>query len=127
MNSTRPATESGSICRRTANVSMRRDAEDLPRVRGRRDVIAQDLDDAARLLDEGGVARRELALAEIDVVLEPDPYMAAEQHRLRRHGELVERDAEGEPGRVLREQAAHIGHGLGRRRLAPRDAEADLE
>ena len=32
-----------------------------------------------------------------------------------------------EPRRVRRQQAAHIGHGLRRRRLAPGDAEADLE
>src|SRR5580693_6429048 len=102
-------------------------SENLPRIVWRRDVVAQDFDDFCRLLDQRRVARRHLALFQIDVVLEPDPRMAAEQHGLRHHGELMQRDAEGKPRRVRRQQIAHIGHRLGRRRLAPGYAEADLE
>src|SRR3984885_972782 len=102
-------------------------SQNLPRVVRRRDVVAQNFDDPRRLLDQCRVARRHLALFQINIVLEPDARMAAEQHGLRHHGELVQRNAEGEPRRIGRQQVAHIGHGLGRRRLAPGYAEADLE
>jgi hypothetical protein len=48
------------------------------------DDIAQNLDDLDRLLHQRGIARRELALVEIDVVFEAHAGMAAEQDRLRR-------------------------------------------
>jgi hypothetical protein len=102
-------------------------SQNLPRLVRRRDVVAQHLDDLARLLDQRRVARRHLALLQIDVVLEPHARMAAEQYGLRHHGELMQRNAEGEPRRVRRQQVSHIGHGLGRRRLAPGYAEADLK
>src|SRR6185312_12740511 len=70
---------------------------------------------------------REFAFLEIDIVLHPDARMAAEPDSLRHHRELHERDAEGEPGTARRKQVAHVGHGLGCRRLAPGDAKADLE
>src|SRR4051812_8774259 len=73
-------------------------SQDLARLIRCRDLIAQDLDNMCRLLHQRGVARCELALLEIKIVLEPDAHMPAEQHRLRHHRELVERDAEGEPG-----------------------------
>src|SRR5712691_5004186 len=101
--------------------------EDLPRIGRRRHHVTEDLDDLRRLLHQRRIAWRELALFEIDVVLEPDPRMAAEQHGLRHHRELIERYAEGEPWRARRQEASHIGHGLGGRGLRPGDAEANLE
>ena len=53
--------------------------------------------------------------------------MAAEQHGLRHHRELVQRNPEREPRGGRRQQIAHVGHGFRRRRLAPGNAEADLE
>src|SRR5580658_11049691 len=47
------------------------------------DARAHRLDDAPRLLDQLGIARVDTA-TEVQVVLEPDAHVAAEQHRLRR-------------------------------------------
>jgi hypothetical protein len=69
----------------------RRQSENLPRVVRRCDVVAQHLDDPCRFLDQRRIARRHLAFLQIDVVLEPDARVAAEQHGLRHHGELMQR------------------------------------
>ena len=72
-------------------------SQNLPRIVRRRDVVAQDFDNPARLLDQRRIARRHLSFLQIDIVLEPDARVAAEQHGLRHHGELVQRNAEVEP------------------------------
>src|SRR5262245_17071123 len=64
--------------------------EELARLGGRSDDVAELLDDMRGLLDQRGVARRELALGEIEIVLEPDPHVAAQQHGLRHHRELMQ-------------------------------------
>src|SRR5436190_21518946 len=102
-------------------------AKDVARLGWRGHGVAQDFDDVRGLLHQRGVARRELALLQIQVVLEPDAYVAAEQHGLRDHRELVQRNPEREPRGGRRQQIAHVGHGFRRRRLAPGNAEADLE
>src|SRR4029077_4971221 len=105
----------------------RRQAENLARFHWCRDLVAKDCDNLCRFLDQRRVAWRELALLQIDVVLKPDARMAAEQHGLRHHRELMQRNAEGKPRRIRRQQIAHIGHGLRRRRLAPGNAQANLK
>ena len=46
--------------------------EQLPRIGWRGDDVPKNFDDLSRLLDQRGIARRELALLQIDVVLETD-------------------------------------------------------
>ena len=50
-----------------------RQAQDLAGLGGGGDLAAEILDDAAGLLDEGGVRGGERPAGEIDAVLEPDP------------------------------------------------------
>ena len=68
-----------------------------------------------------------LPLLQIEIVLQPDPHVSAEQHGLRRNRELVQRNAECEPDAVGRQQVAHVGDRLRGGRLAPGNPEADLE
>ena len=64
---------------------------------------------------------------EVEIVLEADPYMAAEQYRLRHHRKLRGADAESRPEGAIWQLVSHREHGFGGRRRAPRNAEADLE
>src|SRR5207248_3746679 len=105
----------------------RRQTENPSRLARRRHLIAENMDDVCRLLDQRRIAGRELTLLQIDIVLQSDARMAAEQHRLRHHRELMQRNAERKPRRLRRQQVAHIGHGFGGCRLAPGNAEADLK
>src|SRR5262245_62992286 len=54
-------------------------AENCPRIGGGGDDIAKHFDDLDRLFHQRGIARRELAFLEIDVVFESDAGMATEQ------------------------------------------------
>src|SRR5215510_8195777 len=71
----------GISLRQRCSVDLALQPQNLPRLGRRRDVVAQDLDDVRRLLDECGIAGRELALREIEVVLKPDAHVPAKQHR----------------------------------------------
>src|SRR5262245_32910622 len=97
-------------------------SEDGARVGRGRDEVAEDLDDPDGPLHERGVARRELTLLEIDVVLKPHTWVAAEQNRLRDHRELMQRYAERKPRRTRGQQASHVSHGFGGRGLRPGNA-----
>ena len=83
--------------------------------------------DLGGLLHQRRVAGRELALAEIDVVLQPDAHMAAEQHRLGHHGKLVERDAEGKPTGIPAAACRACSASPRASPADPGDTEADLE
>src|SRR5262249_24119287 len=65
--------------------------QQFPRLGWRRRGVAKQFDDPDGLLDQRRIAWRQPTLAEVDVVLQPDPHVSAEQHRLRHHGELMER------------------------------------
>src|SRR3954454_4084966 len=99
----------------------------LPRLGRRRDAAAEQFDDLHRFGNKRGITGRQLPALEIEIVLEPDADMSAEDHGLRRHRELVQRDPEGKPGAAWRQEIAHVEHGLWRCGLTPRYAEANLE
>src|ERR1700734_1248375 len=83
-------------------------------LRGSQDPGSHGLDDGARLLNQLRIAGIH-ALAQIQIVLEPDAHIAAEKHRLRHPGHLHAADREGAPIAVLGqridhgEQMAHVG------------------
>src|SRR5262249_40431489 len=58
-------------------VTCRAQAENVSRLCWRGNAVAQDFDDGRGLLDQRGVARRKLALLEIQVVFEPDAHVPA--------------------------------------------------
>src|SRR5438067_2144207 len=67
-------------------------------------LIAELLDQAARLRDLLGVACRELAAADIQAVLETDAHVAAHHHRLGGEWHLVAAGPEHRPGIIVAEQ-----------------------
>src|SRR5208283_2180234 len=84
------------------------------------------LDESAGALDELRI-RREHALLEIEIVLEPDAHVAAEQHGLRHHRQLHSTDPERRPQRTRRQRIAQGEHGLAARGGSVLDAEAELK
>src|SRR5882757_2101962 len=87
---------------------------------------AEVLHDVHRALDELPVRRLHAAL-EVQVVLQPDPDVAAEQHRLGHPGQLVAADGEGGPLRVPGQQVHHRLQQLGLGWGTVRDTHAQLE
>ena len=61
------------------------------------DVITQNIDNRCRFLYQRCIAGSELAFRQVEIVLQPDPHMATEQHGLCRDWELVQRDSECKP------------------------------
>src|SRR5215470_15671187 len=55
--------------------------QQFPRLGWRRRGVAKQFDDPDGLLDQRRIAWRQPTLAEVDVVLQPDPHVPAEQHR----------------------------------------------
>src|SRR5262249_41746378 len=73
---------------------------------------AEQLDDLDRLLDELAIGG-EHAPVEIEIVLEPDADVAAEQDSLRHHRHLHAADAEARPHRARRQAVLHRLHRRG--------------
>ena len=90
-------------------------------------------DAGTQILDEGDGLLYQLRIAgqhtlfKIEVVLQADPGVAAQQESLRHHGHLMAADAEGRPMCAGRQLVAHGQHGLGVGLGAPGDAQAKLE
>ena len=76
--------------------------EDLAALVGGRDLGTHALDDGPRALDELRVGRLD-ALGQVEVVLQPDPHVAAEQDRLGHPRHLHRAERERRPHGVLRE------------------------
>ena len=102
-------------------------AEDLARLGGRRDALADQLDEARRALDQRGVRGRQHAFAHVKVVLEADPDVAAEHAGLRHDRELHGADAHRRPDRIRRQERLGVEQRLGRRGEAVAGAEHHLE
>src|SRR5476649_2902302 len=85
----------------------------LPRLARAGDLERQVLEDAADTADLIGIALGELALADIDRILEPDADIAAHHRRHRHEGQLVAAGGEDRPGILVAEQlvgdALHMG------------------
>jgi hypothetical protein len=88
--------------------------------RGQR-AAAQQADDFGGALDELAVAG-EHALVEVEIVLQPDAHIAAQDRRGRRHRHLGAPDAERKPVRAVGQVVAHQAHGVGVRAEIQRPA-----
>src|SRR5688572_23242314 len=86
------------------------EAEHRPRLGRGGDLAAERLEHLAHLGDLLGVRPRELALADEQAVLEPDPHVAAEQRRLGAELELVAPGGEGREQVVVAEQTVGDRH-----------------
>src|SRR5262249_35079546 len=102
-------------------------SKDPPCIGSRRDIITQNLNDLCCLFDQRRIARSELTPFQIDVVLKSNSRMSTKQNCLSHHGELMQRNAEGEPRGVRRQQTSHVGHCVGGCRLTPGNSQANLE
>ena len=99
--------------------------EDLAALVGGGDVRTHALHDRPGPLDQLRVGRLH-ALAQVEVVLEADPDVAAEQHRLRHPRHLHRAQGERRPHRALRQLVDHRGQRQRVGRRAVRDAHAEL-
>ena len=100
--------------------------EDLAALVGRRHLGAHRLDDRPGALDQLRVGRLD-ALAQVEVVLEADADVAAEQHALRHPRHLHPAEREGRPHRVVRELVDHRREQGRVGGCAVRDVHAELE
>ena len=85
------------------------------------------VEDAHGLLAQCRVARRQFALADVDVVFHADAHVAAEEPGRRQHREFPAADGEGRPHRVGRQQRVRVDQRLRRRDEAVADPHHDLE
>src|SRR5438128_2511747 len=84
------------------------ESENVPGVIRGRDLSFEFLGDRDCTLHERGVGRREFTLAQEDVVLEPDPDIAAHENRVCRHRKLVAADAGDGPCRPCRDRIDEV-------------------
>src|SRR5258707_14926491 len=89
------------------------ESEALAHLRGPGDTAAEAIDDLDRAVHQLRV-RCEDAPRQVEVVLEPDPQVSAEEHRLRHHRHLHPPDAESRPDAAGREVLAEGHHRRGR-------------
>src|SRR5438270_6515859 len=103
-----PVTLSTRITSASGAAALRGQAEHRARLARRGDGTAEILEDAPRLHDELGIAFRVDALGKIDVVLEADAHVAAEEPGLREHGIFRASDAERAPQRSGRQDLLRV-------------------
>ena len=108
---------------RAARRHRRLQREDLAALVGGGHLGTHALHDGLRPLDQLRVRRLD-ALAQVEVVLEPDADVSAEQHRLRHPGHLHRAEGERGPHGTLRDLVDHGGERQRVGRSAVRDAHA---